>query len=283
MEQADVVRRFLFPAHENAAVAVQPRVNPLDDPAACAISAAALCLFFAARADVWRVASATDGATNSVGIVALVAAEMLLVPAAGPWARHRNAIERGFDESLIMHIGAGHRQANRHAASVGEHRPLHAEFAAIGGVFPGFFPHPAAPWFAPRLSFAIAKRCRAGHHSVSIVTSTVGEKHPAPSTLGSTDGSCCRSRSTSARPSTGNRCAVRNRCRSSLAANSPAAVRQADNSGTWATAAECAAKTHPTSTNYNHETLSSRKNPPCQVEILSHGIHYVFRCPLVLG
>jgi hypothetical protein len=283
MQQANVVRRFLLPPHENAAVAVQPRVNPLDDPAACAISAAALHLLFAARADVWRVASATGRATNSVGIVALVAAEMLLAPAAGPWAWHRNAIERGVDESLIMHIGAGHRQANRHAASVGEHRPLHAQFAAIGRVFPGFFPHPAAPWFAPRLSFAIATRCRAGHHSVSIATSTIGEEHPVPSTLGSTDGSCCPIRSISAQPSTGNRCAIRNRCRSSPAASLPAAVRQADNSGTWATAAECAAKTHPTSTNYNHETLSSRKNPPCEVEIPSHGIHYVFSRSLVLG
>ena len=49
-------------------------------------------------------------------------------------------VERGFDEPLVMHVRARHRHANWHAATIGEHRPFHAEFATIGRVFPGFFP-----------------------------------------------------------------------------------------------------------------------------------------------
>ena len=73
MQQANVVRCSFLPPHKNAAVAVQPRVDALDDPAARAMSAAALGLFFTARADVWRVASAAGRAANGFGVVPFVA------------------------------------------------------------------------------------------------------------------------------------------------------------------------------------------------------------------
>jgi len=107
MQQGDVVCRFLFPPHENAAIAVQPRVDTLDDPASRTVSAAALRLLFAPRADVWRVAAA-GRAANGIGVVAFVTAEMLLASAARSRSWDGDAIESGFDESLIMHIGAGH-------------------------------------------------------------------------------------------------------------------------------------------------------------------------------
>jgi hypothetical protein len=42
-----------------------------------------------------------------------------------------------------------------------------------------------------------------------------------------------------------------------------AVVRHAAIACTWVRAAECAAKMHPTSTNYIHEIRSSRESPPC--------------------
>jgi hypothetical protein len=283
MQQADVVRRFLLPPHENPAVAVQPGVNALDNPAARAISAAALRLFFAARADVWRIASPAGRAANGSGVVPFVAAEMLLAPASRSWASNGDTIERRLDESLIMHIGASNRHADRHAASVGEHRPFHPKFAAIGRVFPGFFPRPVAPWSAPRRGSAIPRRYHAGRRSVSTATSRADGRHPTPSTLGNSDGWCCRSRTPWARPSIGNQCEAHNRCRSSPPADSPAAVRHAASAGIWAIAAECAARTRPTSANYSRGTPFSRENPPCQARIAPHGVFYVCRRSAVLG
>ena len=48
-----------------------------------------------------------------------------------------------------MYIGTRNSEANRHATSVGENRPLGAQLTTIGRVFPGFFPRPAAPWLCP--------------------------------------------------------------------------------------------------------------------------------------
>lgn len=149
MQQADVVRRFLLPPHKNAAVAVQPGVNPLNDPTACAMSALALRLFLTAGADVWRVTPATGRAANGLGVITFVAAEMLLASAIRSRTPNRNTIERGFNKPLIMHISTGHRHANRHAATISQHRPLHAEFATIRRVFPGFFPPSGALVCAP--------------------------------------------------------------------------------------------------------------------------------------
>jgi hypothetical protein len=283
MQQSDVVRRFLLPPHENAAGAVQPRVDALDDPPPRTVPTTALCLFLATRTNMGRVASSPGCAANGFGVIAFVAAEILFAPAtwSGPW--NRNAVKSGLDKSLIVHVGTSHSQADGHASPVGQHRSFHPKLTAIRWVFPGFFPRPAAPLSAPRPGSANAKRCPAERRIVATVTSTVGGRYPAPSTLGSSDGSCCRRRNTLARPSTGNPCAAHSRYHSLPAASSPAAVRRAEKLGTWVTAAEYAAKTHPTTTNYNHGIPSSRENPPCQAEILPHGILYVVTSSVVLG
>jgi hypothetical protein len=43
---------------------------------------------------------------------------------------------------LVMHIGTVDRQAQRNAATIGQHRPLDAQLTPIRRVFPGFFPRP---------------------------------------------------------------------------------------------------------------------------------------------
>ncbi len=269
MQQTDVVRRFLFPPHEDAAVAIQPRVDALDDPPSRTVSAAALRPLFTPRANVRRVASAAGRAANGIGVVAFVAAEMLFAPPTWPRSRDGDAVKSGISESLIMHVGASHRQTDRHAAPVGEHRPLHAALTAIGRVSSGFFPHPAVPSSSLRPDSAIARRFHADHRSVSTAISTVDRRRPEPSTLGSTDGPCCRSRSTSGRPSIGNQCAARNRCRSSPAVGSLAAVRHVAIGGNGARDAECVARMRPTATNYIREIRPSRESPPCYAKIPS--------------
>ena len=43
-----------------------------------------------------------------------------------------------------MGIGTAYIDGQRHTASVGQHGPFDTEFSAIGRVFTGFFPRPAA-------------------------------------------------------------------------------------------------------------------------------------------
>ncbi len=87
--------------------------------------------------------------------------------------RNRNIIERGDQKSLVMHIGAVHRHADRHAPTVDQHRTLDAEFATIGRVFPGFFPHPAATYSSPRPNSATPSRSLADRRTLPTPVATV--------------------------------------------------------------------------------------------------------------
>ena len=162
---------------------------------------------FASLGNVDEVTSSPGGATHRLGVIAFVRAEML------PFARRRCGTADGYasqsfmNQLLIMHVGAGDRHADRHASPIGEHRTLDAEFAAIGGVFPGFFPHPAAPWSAPRPNFATASRCLAGRRTPARPVATAFRTPPDAPTLESRRGGRCPSRTRAASPSTDTRCA----------------------------------------------------------------------------
>ena len=214
MNQGDVVCGLLFPPHQNAAVTVHPRMGAFHDPATRASPATALPFFFAARADMRGVAKTASGEANGVGVVALVAAEVLFTPSGWTRARHGNTGERGFDEFLVVDIGPGHGKADRHAASIGQDGPFDAQLAAIGGVFTGFFPRPAAPWSAPRRDIAIAKRCPVEHRNVEVPVSRACRTHRTASIPGSSDARCFPSRSSSAPLSSGIPYAARRRSHS---------------------------------------------------------------------
>ena len=146
MQQGFIVGGFLFPPHEDAAVAIEPRRDALDNPTPGALALHLLFgLFFAPRPDVRHVATAADPLTDRLTVVAFVEAQM---PSAtrSLGAANRNAVERLVEKFLVVSIGPAHRQTDRYAAAVGENRPLNAQLTAIGRVFAGFFPRPAAPW-----------------------------------------------------------------------------------------------------------------------------------------
>ena len=67
MQEADVVRRFLFPADQDAAILVEPRVDAFHNPAARTRPAATLLFLFAAGTDVRGIAATAGGPTNSFG------------------------------------------------------------------------------------------------------------------------------------------------------------------------------------------------------------------------
>ena len=156
MEEACVVCDFLFPADQQSPGAVEPGVRALDfPPSGFAMTGFR---FRALGRNVRYVMTAADFALDRLTGVSFIQAEMLWLALRGLWTLHWNVVVRGRHQFLIVHIGAIHRGRQRHATTIDQHRTLDAELAAIGRVFPGFFPHPAAIWSSPRPCSAISSR-----------------------------------------------------------------------------------------------------------------------------
>src|SRR6187401_436778 len=187
MQESQIVSDLLFPADQQASCAVDPRVRSLDDPSSRLAAAAcrAGCVF-AFAGNVTDVAPSFGRTPDGLGVVAFVSAEMLFLARRGVRTAERNAGQCFMNQLLIVHISAGNGHANRHASPVGEHRTLDPKFAPIGRVFPGFFPHPAAPWSSPRPNSAIATQCLAGSRTPPAPRATVSQKCLLAPTLEST-------------------------------------------------------------------------------------------------
>ena len=69
----------------------------------------------------------------------------------------------------------------RHTTRIGQHRPLYAEFPAVGRVSPRFVPPPRAPWSSLRPSIAMTNRCqRARRTDADRLARTCERLPPAP-------------------------------------------------------------------------------------------------------
>ena len=78
MQQGLIVSGFLFPPHEDAAVAVEPRGNALDNPPSSALAPHSFFgLFLAPRPDMRHIAAAAKPLADRFAVVALVEAQML--------------------------------------------------------------------------------------------------------------------------------------------------------------------------------------------------------------
>jgi hypothetical protein len=118
-----------------------------------------------------------------------------------------------------MRICAGNCHAQGHAPAIGQHRSLHAQFASIRRVFPGFFPRPREPWLSIRPDFATSTECLGDGRNAASNTSTTGGTRLVVPIPGSSDAMNCRSRIPAARLSIDNLYAKRRRRRRRLAAN----------------------------------------------------------------
>jgi hypothetical protein len=123
MQKAHVVDGFLFPADQQSSCTIDPGVCAFDDPtsrfAAATFGQGSV---FSFLGNVNDVPATPARLSNRLGVVSFVAAEMLLVVQRRPWATNGNAVQRTFDQFLIMHIGAGNGDANRNTRRVGQHR-----------------------------------------------------------------------------------------------------------------------------------------------------------------
>src|SRR5580698_9888582 len=152
--------------------------------------------------NVRRIAAFAGLVVNGFAGIAFIEAKMLRLFGGGIGALHRDRVQRSGDEFLIRHIGAFDGDGQRHAAAIDQRRALDAEFAAIGGVFPGFVPHPAAPWSSPRPCSAISSRCLSGRRTRSRRAPRARRTRPIPPIPGNTHESRCPSQTVWASPST---------------------------------------------------------------------------------
>jgi hypothetical protein len=143
INQGDIILIALLPPHQQAAVAVKPTVQPLDDPPLRLVRALARKGRRAARRDVRRVAAPSQPLAHVLVVVALVATQVLSRPLAHLGALDRDGVHGLQRRLLIVAVGPGHHQPQRRASLVTDDMALAPQFGPIRRVLVGFR---AAQW-----------------------------------------------------------------------------------------------------------------------------------------
>src|ERR1700677_4277029 len=214
MQEADVIGYLLFPADEQPPGTVEPGMSAFDfPPPRLAATMLRLRGFVGFARHMRRVAAPADLAVNRFAGIAFIETEMLQVTRSGCGTFDRDGVECGGDQFLVRHIGAFRGDGQRLAAAIDQRRALHSQLAAIGRIFPGFFPPPAAPSSSPRPCSAISSRCLSGRRTRSRRVPRAPRTRPIPPIPGNTHGSRCPSRTEWASPSTDSPWTTRTKCR----------------------------------------------------------------------
>src|SRR5579872_1062065 len=216
MQETQIIRGFLFPANQQASRAVGPRVRSFHNPSARFTPFASRhCGTLAFARNVRDVLSTLSGAPYRLRVVPLIRAKMLLVAPFRRWTFYGDAFECCCDQLLIVHIRTrdGHSDGNPRA--VCQHRALDTQLASICRVFPGFFPHPVAPWSSPRLNSATSSRFPSTRHTPPRHAATAFRTRRVEPIPENTRGGRCSTRTVRASHSTGNLYATRREYQSS--------------------------------------------------------------------
>jgi len=157
MQEAQVVRDFLFPAGQQAPGAVEPGVGAFDFPAARRAAAAfrlrgLICLARHMRRITSRASRATDGFAS----VPLVETEMLRLLGSGLGTFNRDGIQGLGNQFLVRHIGAIDGDGQRHATAIGRGKGVRnrcfARRQKVSGTFFNRQTQPSASWLTESTS-----------------------------------------------------------------------------------------------------------------------------------
>ncbi len=130
MEQREVVVALAFPANEEAAEAIVPRVGALHHPAPGLPADATEQRRLALAANVRRDAADADGRFGVRVVVPLVETDVRRATRAarGP---HDDVVEHFADQPFVVHIGAGDARGHRDPTAVGQDVPFYAAFRPV--------------------------------------------------------------------------------------------------------------------------------------------------------
>ena len=112
-----------------------------------------------------------------------------------------DGVQRLGDQFPVRHIGAVDGHGQWHASAIDQRRTFDAQLAAIGRVFPRFFPHPAVTWSSLRPDFATSNRSLSVRRTQPKQVPRALGIRPTPPILGNRHGSRCRSQTRAASPS----------------------------------------------------------------------------------
>ena len=127
-------------------------------------------------------------------VIAFVQAEPLRLFRRGLRAQDRDRLQRLAHQLVVVAVGAGEGQAERDPAPIRQQGALRPQFAAIGRVPPGFFPHPAGPCPWPRPAPTSSTRSRPSRHRPGGPGARIRQRRPPASTPESADAPRKRSR-----------------------------------------------------------------------------------------
>jgi hypothetical protein len=146
-----VVLVLLGPADENAAVAVQPGVAGLDDPAACfPLGVVGLEVdLLAARADVRRELVVADQLADLSVVICLVQTDALRLLRGRCRSLDRDRVERALQQLVVVAVCAVVIEPDRDPRSLGEDRALRPPLALSVGFGPVLEPPSGALLIAP--------------------------------------------------------------------------------------------------------------------------------------
>ena len=148
VNEREIVLRDRFPPNAKRAEVVVPAVRALDDPAT-RTTALAPSHFLAASTKMQSDTATRNLALGIVVVIPFVEAEVPWSTRAA-WRTEWNSVERFAREPLVVNVGAGQRDCDGDAATVGEDMPFRAKLSTICRIGTG-----EAPLLAPS-----PRRCR---------------------------------------------------------------------------------------------------------------------------
>jgi len=210
MKKRQIITDFLFPTDEKTPGAVGPGMAPFHNPPTRSATALALHRNLAFARHVQNVFQPSRQFFRRSRDVAFVQAEMLFATPSRFRTSYRHRSQCGTQQRNVGRVGCGDGHADRHAAGIGHDGTLDAEFTAIGGIFAGFFPRPAALWSSRRLMLATAMRSPVARRRSGDISSRSDRRCDVGSIPGSNDARCLRRQIEVAMPSIDSPC-VRDR------------------------------------------------------------------------
>ncbi len=209
MQQAQIILRFLFVAHEDFPEAVVPGMCALDLPSPGRVLATADAFRLLANLPNMRdIVASPHNCCGGLAAVTFVGAQMLATPATWFGPPNDNAVQ-GFRQQFdVMSVRPADDKRERDASPVHQQAALGAFFSPDPWGCCRPLPAPAALCLACRQCSAIPKRSLPNRRIRPSLPATSDGKIPPPATVETADARRSHCQSFLARPSTDNRCAT---------------------------------------------------------------------------
>lgn len=178
MKQPNIVLRFLFPADQNPAKAIQPTMRSFNNPTPGLFSG--ICLQFsglnASGLYVCGISEFLHKLPHLIKIIAFIKAEVLLVVLSWFRAVYGDTAESWPCHFHVVPVCSIYGKANRNSRPITQNRSFDTCFTPVSRVFACFFPRPAGPWSWLHPWLAISSQAPSDRHIPAARFSKTQEK-----------------------------------------------------------------------------------------------------------